>query len=175
MSSTSSTSAVFQFPSNGKVYSESPIRYANIQREHNSFNSLQTGKCIQSNWKAREPFIEYLQFQFPSNGKVYSEGFIMTTRTMKRRVSIPFKRESVFRADNGDHHIGDDFEFQFPSNGKVYSETYPPNTRKTFSHHSFNSLQTGKCIQRGNFDNDYADDWIRFQFPSNGKVYSESL
>ena len=162
----------FQFPSNGKVYSESPhpklhilgspVRFNSLQTGKciqrislgmtdeliSGFNSLQTGKCIQrlnrialyevghgefqfpSNGKVYSEFffvvckVHYLQtmFQFPSNGKVYSE---ITTPIPKRRkqdVSIPFKRESVFRAGNTSWQKVVNFLFQFPSNGKVYSE-----------------------------------------------------
>ena len=63
------------------------------------FNSLQTGKCIQSCWPLIVTAILCLWFQFPSNGKVYSE-------------------ESMADVE----HLRDNMEFQFPSNGKVYSE-----------------------------------------------------
>ena len=64
---------LFQFPSNGKVYSEST-------------------KVLLADLKERS-------FQFPSNGKVYSE-YIYYVDFCKA--------------------VG--IEFQFPSNGKVYSE-----------------------------------------------------
>ena len=141
---------MFQFPSNGKVYSETA-----------------TDTLVNVSVKS---------FQFPSNGKVYSEFFPLTQlpalsslpivsipfkresvfrggnpdfsryaqrvcvvsipfkresvfrevqlcllATRRQQVSIPFKRESVFRAVSTDVEIGDE-EFQFPSNGKVYSE-----------------------------------------------------
>ena len=87
-------------------------------------------------------------------------------------VSIPFKRESVFRVNRQDAiAILECIEFQFPSNGKVYSEAEKiakeigniefqfPSNGKVYSEQnkkgkgdgggtSFNSLQTGKCIQR---------------------------
>ena len=113
--------AGFQFPSNGKVYSEKSVKVETQQRKGGSFNSLQTGKCIQSaDPAAREkmgkvsipfkresvfralasgvPYIRYLRFQFPSNGKVYSENFLMNKVMLMGNL------------------------FQFPSNGKVYSE-----------------------------------------------------
>ena len=88
----------FQFPSNGKVYSERP-RLQRPLLEQKSFNSLQTGKCIQS-----------------SDAHPYAN--------LIAGVSIPFKRESVFRG------ISD-------AGGRMSSNSS-----------SFNSLQTGKCIQR---------------------------
>ena len=87
---------MFQFPSNGKVYSE----------------------------KIYLMLVQYwteLKFQFPSNGKVYSE--------------LEEAQESL-----------DELLFQFPSNGKVYSETRGIGTLSW--EQCFNSLQTGKCIQR---------------------------
>ena len=66
------TAIAFQFPSNGKVYSEAnqATALADIQ---SSFNSLQTGKCIQSEVRHMRCLDEAGQFQFPSNGKVDSE------------------------------------------------------------------------------------------------------
>ena len=90
-----SSNGKFQFPSNGKVYSESAP--AEIQKSYfKCFNSLQTGKCIQSR----------LRNHSHAGGPT---------------VSIPFKRESVFRANMMRH--------------------------KVIDHVGFNSLQTGKCIQ----------------------------
>ena len=136
----------FQFPSNGKVYSEVES-YGVERRSVNGFNSLQTGKCIQRiGIKSRHP--PMLLFQFPSNGKVYSEmdpatdaalifGFnsLQTGKCIQRlrhilrlvqqraKVSIPFKRESVFRENTLLQSMHLEQPFQFPSNGKVYSES----------------------------------------------------
>ena len=63
------------------------------------------------------------KFQFPSNGKVYSE----TVDVHDIRIT--------------------DTRFQFPSNGKVYSEDRGKDN-VPMRPISFNSLQTGKCIQR---------------------------
>ncbi len=63
-------------------------------------------------------------------------------------VSIPFKRESVFRVRLSDGYRNAVIEFQFPSNGKVYSEE---------------ALDHNLYVR------------IKFQFPSNGKVYSELI
>ena len=85
-------------------------------------------------------------------------------------VSIPFKRESVFRGNFMETHRNRFPKFQFPSNGKVYSELSELATEydgstvsipfkresvfRVIQEHvtyrriqSFNSLQTGKCIQ----------------------------
>ena len=63
--------AKFQFPSNGKVYSKPSASSPELSL-YICFNSLQTGKCIQ---------------RFRS----------CLFRGRKSRVSIPFKRESVFK------------------------------------------------------------------------------
>ena len=58
------------------------------------FNSLQTGRCIQ-----REAVSKYwlwlTWFQFPSNGKVYPKDLKIFRSSNAVRVSIPFKREGV--------------------------------------------------------------------------------
>ena len=160
----------------------------------NRFNSLQTGKRIQSCWQrfcqdclmtVSIPFkresvskvasdlsvISALMFQFPSNGKAYPKKGAITTLAVALVL------------------------FQFPSNGKAYpkrsssfSLIWQLNTQVSipFKRESvskafmimlgsailagFNSLQTGKRIQ--------SDKWAHtgefrcgFQFPSNGKAY----
>ncbi len=68
---------------------------------------------------------------------------------MLRLVSIPFKRESVSKGDitrtgNRPFHI----KFQFPSNGKAYPKRLEKSELTLWWTSSFNSLQTGKRIQR---------------------------
>ena len=112
---------MFQFPSNGKVYSETIVDMeTGIKQE--CFNSLPTGKCIQR-WHAYlhyspssvvsipfqresvfrvwvDPRVVTNGFQFPSNGKVYSEAELRRDGYVRKKVvSIPFKRESVFREE----------------------------------------------------------------------------
>ena len=134
-------------------------------------------------------------------------------------VSIPFKREGVSKGVVGRSHSAKNFfEFQFPSNGKVYPKAgrdfysveedywfqFPSNGKvypKAQSHlrwdndNSFNSLQTGRCIQSDGKINEWTikvgrfnslqtgrciqsktrdelrEPLVAFQFPSNGKVY----
>ena len=109
------------------------------------------------------------RFQFPSNGKVYpkahrtfqTDPMSIVSIPFKREgvskdgddkqtgfgtdtVSIPFKREGVSKGGSV-HRFGWVELFQFPSNGKVYPklmEKYDSEGLK-----SFNSLQTGRCIQ----------------------------
>ena len=114
------------------------------------FNSLQTGKCIQRQRQVHRDrprcFFVSIPFKRESvfRGKVFTIAAILVVF-----VSIPFKRESVFRV-NGDGYI-DDSELKS----------------------CFNSLQTGKCIQRQP-NLLLQEAFNAFQFPSNGKVYSES-
>ena len=142
--------------------------------EEMGFNSLQTGKCIQSEQAEKLLDIDIQEFQFPSNGKVYSK---------RRQVS-----------DNRYCQCW----FQFPSNGKVYSKSRASRECYEYGQMRFNSLQTGKCIQSSKWEKARADIsrvsipfkresvfkviilWLiifrrsLFQFPSNGKVYSKS-
>ena len=88
-------------------------------------------------------------FQFPSNGKAYPKHKLPQPKQRPRTVSIPFKRESV-------------------SKGIKYTdETEPLN--------SFNSLQTGKRIQRRLTQRSIPRWILWFQFPSNGKAYPKVL
>ena len=141
-----------------------------------SFNSLQTGKCIQRIEIFYGHVINQMhKFQFPSNGKVYPKSAgRWPHRQGDSGVSIPFKRESVSKAANtvGDMKANKDMfqfpsngkvypkrysipdygtprEFQFPSNGKVYPKTLVQCQPVAVPPSCFNSLQTGKCIQRG--------------------------
>ena len=135
-----------------------------------SFNSLQTGRRIQR----RENGIhteKHLEFQFPSNGKADTKSFwTQTNSAASVFVSIPFKREGGY---------------------KVWWYN-----RHRLRHYGFNSLQTGRRIQRNvkNFlhcdsirafvsipfkreggykeelERIYGTDVEMFQFPSNGKA-----
>ena len=109
---------MFQFPSNGKAYPKSKAR-STKDLSRPSFNSLQTGRHIQS----------YISW-YPMRGYI--------------KVSIPFKREGIskvqyvrpnvvqlvsFNSLQTGRHIqsllqsfadGSPLLFQFPSNGKAY-------------------------------------------------------
>ena len=87
------------------------------------------------------------RFQFPSNGKVYPKPAQQRPNNRPRaKVSIPFKRESVSKVKVNGTEITFTV-FQFPSNGKVYPKMHPE-LPPLLQEDSFNSLQTGKCIQR---------------------------
>ena len=86
-------------------------------------------------------------------------------------VSIPFKRESISKG-SGSHFVSSqECGFQFPSNGKAYPKSH--GTMQAEGSTCFNSLQTGKHIQRMDRSRAiFRDSW--FQFPSNGKAYPKS-
>ena len=95
---------------------------------------------------------ETIRFQFPSNGKAHSE-FISSA-------------SSFFRI----------FLFQFPSNGKAHSEAGGASISvvEIGLPGDFNSLQTGRLIQRAEVRVAATLLLREFQFPSNGKAHSEA-
>ena len=166
----------FQFPSNGKVHRKlhSPRRSQRqkrvsipFKRESASkvrkklfpatsiryraktcFNSLQTGKCIESKYCFMHEVPHIVVFQFPSNGKVHRKSekvvfrtiqlcfnSLQTGKCIKRKPSNRLQRPAIL--------------FQFPSNGKV--------------HRKMAALEA-RGIQ-----------FERFQFPSNGKVHRKGI
>ena len=86
----------FQFPSNGKAYPKCLNTDLSIESASPGFNSLQTGKRIQSLYRMHDTRPWDQEFQFPSNGKAYPKAI------------------KVFYA-----HVVNQ-KFQFPSNGKAY-------------------------------------------------------
>ena len=110
------------------------------------FNSLQTGKRIQSmrivtlmpNWPRG--------FNSLQTGKRI-QSCKRERKKERKRVSIPFKRESVAKAYVDGKYEGRITVFQFPSNGKAYPKATTALAMITTA--SFNSLQTGKRSQSG--------------------------
>ena len=162
----------FQFPSNGKAYPKRIDKQARlpglqsfnslqtgkpIQRNipssqsslTDSFNSLQTGKPIQSLNKEKFLARKGILFQFPSNGKAYPK-FILLVCPFN--CGLRFQFPSNGKAYPKNYRFGaktETVKFQFPSNGKAYPKDKYLLPRYTcFSRCSFNSLQTGKPIQR---------------------------
>ena len=165
---------MFQFPSNGKAYTKlirKPTRnyrlivsipfkresiYKVIVEELNrstatwSFNSLQTGKHIQSQNENDGLIDIWLSFNSLQTGK---------------HIQSLYQHAHVVR----EHQ-----EFQFPSNGKAYTKPSKI-SKRVCTIYSFNSLQTGKHIQsylRKKSRNFWQGK--KFQFPSNGKAYTKS-
>ena len=112
-----------------------------------SFNSLQTGKRIQSQLKQPNDLADCMNlvsipFKRESVSKEYDTSRTICSQVPKY-VSIPFKRERVAKVlaalDKANKEV-----FQFPSNGKAYPK-----------------------IRRARL---WRSHW-KFQFPSNGKAY----
>ena len=101
---------------------QSPVHSSGLSSVPVCFNSLQTGKCIQ-----RRKFLimrlswEGKCFNSLQTGKCIQRDPSTSTKKPLSIVSIPFKRESVFRENQHVLYSALD-RFQFPSNGKVYSE-----------------------------------------------------
>ena len=145
------TDEVFYFGFNSLQTGKCIQRKSPWQDEKNyklCFNSLQTGKCIQSLNKKCES--GELKFQFPSNGKVYSETGRVGTHATLETVSIPFKRESVFRVNSTlqIYRIRES-QVSIPFKRESVFREKNRHTRPYTDTLCFNSLQTGKCIQSG--------------------------
>ena len=108
-----------------------------------------------------------IKFQFPSNGKAYpKEQKKEALEWIRVRVSIPFKRESLSKAATFTL-LQITTEFQFPSNGKAYPKG--DGFDRSSNYFSFNSLQTGKPIQRGNDDGNDSGKEVSFNSLQTGK------
>ena len=137
-------SCSFQFPSNGKVYPKRS-RHRRKPTRRQRFNSLQTGKCIQS---------------VPQN-----QEFVIN-----RYVSIPFKRESVSKDTWRTIGMTARISFNSLQTGKCIQSLIDLIIKVRIA--CFNSLQTGKCIQRkkGGENNEFRKVSIPFKRESVSKV-----
>ena len=63
----------FQFPSNGKAHSDRQTLIRRRQTLIRRFNSLQTGRHIQTYYLVCHDHLPRIRFQFPSNGKAHSD------------------------------------------------------------------------------------------------------
>ena len=116
-------SSKFQFPSNGKAYPKDKRNYE-INGDH-GFNSLQTGRHIQS----------------------------CRSRLVSRppeRVSIPFKREGISKGDDGEQEGRGRF-VSIPFKREGISKGLLILTFLNSTITRFNSLQTGRHIQRDEY------------------------
>ena len=137
---------LFQFPSNGKAYPKLNEAQKNWAAGSVSipFKRESVSKEIILRW-GEEDYIS--MFQFPSNGKAYpkSAGEILKWLKLKK-VSIPFKRESVSKDEKVILVMETPIGFNSLQTGKRIQSgesTYRKHQLKRF-----NSLQTGKRIQR---------------------------
>ena len=87
----------FQFPSNGKVYSKVAAKKTVPATAAAGFNSLQTGKCIQSLLQAMAAIPKKVSIPFKRES-VFKAWYGEYAGRKVPVVSIPFKRESVFKA-----------------------------------------------------------------------------
>ena len=136
----------FQFPSNGKVHRKcvnkinrcSQARYVSIPFKRESASKVASYNRLG---------IVFSTFQFPSNGKVHRKSAIDRYISDPFNVSIPFKRESASKVYTGILKIyllkGVSIPFKRESASKVNI-----NVSVCSVDLSFNSLQTGKCIER---------------------------
>ncbi len=145
-----------------------------MQRSQKRFNSLRTGRHIQSCCIPRSndrnskeavsipyeregiskehPFTPQrkkvnLLFQFPTNGKAYPKGSTLLSLLRKYTVSIPYEREGISKEEYRKIEEEVRKQFQFPTNGKAYPKTTHPGWGLVWQCHSFNSLRTGRHIQ----------------------------
>ena len=118
---------MFQFPSNGKAYPKK-CRFFGLHFKALSFNSLQTGKPIQSDSETVEKLND------------------------PNEVSIPFKRESLSKAVLADM-ITEVESFNSLQTGKPIQRQAASAIVRDFGS-CFNSLQTGKPIQSETFYSD---------------------
>ena len=115
----------------------------------NSFNSLQTGRYVESKDAARF-HASFSKFQFPSNGKVRGKaGLEIAMRDVSNGFQFPSNGKVRGKKGNGIIVEGN-LKFQFPSNGKGHGKSErEPTGFKTFSR--FNSLQTGRDMESPHF------------------------
>ena len=138
----------FQFPSNGKVYPKT-MKGTRPLSNPESFNSLQTGKCIQRTiCNDCVSFVCNVSIPFKresvSKGKFYGLKLRFTVT-----VSIPFKRESVSKVSRTRRRIRKQNQVSIPFKRESVSKAVI-RWLEGCRLRSFNSLQTGKCIQRCN-------------------------
>ena len=135
----------FQFPSNGKVHGKKGRTSDN--QEKNSFNSLQTGRYMESG-------VLTVKSEWPCCFNSLQTGRSMESKYCPIvgsgvRVSIPFKREGAWKGSEYQCiHRQNPFEFQFPSNGK--------------EHGKYKNTCRQSAVTRA-----------EFQFPSNGKEHGK--
>ena len=161
---------LFQFPSNGKVYSEESLQANHLWAVEFQFPS--NGKVDSEAQKTMGQFVE-ISFNSLQTGKWIQRimgGCTKTTTT----VSIPFKRESGFRDAMSAKLVGTLPQVSIPFKRESGFRVALLVTLFAIVAFRFNSLQTGKWIQRKLVLKELKET-KKFQFPSNGKVDSEVI
>ena len=155
-------SHMFQFPSNGKAHSdrrEIAPRWFAILTDKESFNSLQTGRHIQTE---SEPLKRGREYKKCFNSLQTGRHIQTQTRSFLRFRSSVIRMLSFNSLQTGRHIQTPTCDtllpdprmssrrFQFPSNGKAHSDRFRNHLSRAVSRYS-----------------------RRFQFPSNGKAHSD--
>ena len=167
---------MFQFPSSGKGCSKDVWFFTLTEQQYKGFNSLQAGRGVQSKKMKLFVALTLVSIPFKREGVFKDTLFGTETRQSRPFVSIPFKREGVFKENRVFTFLGTLlFWFQFPSSGKGCSKIFS-NIRSMTKRIilGFNSLQAGRGVQRLTRLCPTRDDvvWL-FQFPSSGKGCSK--
>ena len=139
---------MFQFPSSGKAYSNRfrkrrvPLRYTL------SFNSLQAGKPIQTNYMPRSYMPVEIRFNSLQAGKPIQTSSTSITPSPQKLFQFPSSGKAYSNYTKLFQSGKWMLWFQFPSSGKAYSNlTSLMRTYKKLIRLCFNSLQAGKPIQ----------------------------
>ena len=162
------TRNVFQFPSNGKLHSNWIYMLVAIAAISSSFNSLQTGNCIQTTPEAYYRGSSG-QFQFPSNGKLHSN----TVTVAVTQITPSFnslQTGNCIQTFIQDKYKDFPAEFQFPSNGKLHSNS--SRLQSCYFYVVFQFPSNGKLHSNAGINNLTGFIQDKFQFPSNGKLHS---
>ena len=137
-----------------------------------SFNSLQTGKHIQSQLETAEQNKQRVmnKFQFPSNGKAYPKiKWRDPTMTEQRTFQFPSNGKAYPKWRACKSCNKNQYTFQFPSNGKAYPKMIKPEFENRYLVSiPFKRESISKGGYRGNSPRNRRS---MFQFPSNGKAY----
>ena len=136
------------------------------------FNSLQTGKHIQRCVK-RVSIYGLARFNSLQTGKHIQRANSGGISLNLTRVSIPFKRESIYKVTiNSNSKTHETPAFQFPSNGKAYTKADEGSNPHAYRR-EFQFPSNGKAYTKSNQSDLKIPAPISFQFPSNGKAYTK--
>ena len=139
---------MFQFPSNGKAYPKRVITMGMPAWYQFQFPS--NGKAYPKLYSALSWFVLVSLFQFPSNGKAYPKVYFTKDLLPAEgnKFQFPSNGKAYPKTDDSHRRRDESTSFQFPSNGKAYPKQPCSGSGCTYTWQSFNSLQTGKHIQR---------------------------
>ena len=140
----------FRFPSNGKAYPKYMLNRWHVE-EVSAFRFPSNGKSHSKGKIYVAASSRHYKFQFPSNGKSHSKYGLGVRDVWAIVVSISFKREITFQDLSSDqlgrrHPSRVSIPFKRENISKA-NNTYLILCVNNFR---FNSLQTGKHIQRAN-------------------------